>query len=517
MCVLRLVASALLLMVSVAGAEPSPIAPWEEGYAHNDEVLLRRLDYVFEGLRRTARAEPNLKDLLDQVRLHAPIESLVASNPNAWAIPSAQKQFILVESRFVNQIAALSAAGAYLTIGEDEAGIKQICSQITQIEREAKARGATPVVLVKLEGFPEFKHPPTRRALEKLSGLIADEAMVWFFLHEVGHHALGHKPIESATKSELERNVASRTREAQADRWASQTMIRLGLGLFGVDRYLVGRATIEFCLQEIGYTLDESASTHPSWHTRTITMRREFDVRKTGRGYPRAIFIPAEPHDMWVHVAAPGDDAATYLTERGRPQRAASEWHGQSVTVYARTQKGGRVELNISDASLGIMKIVLTEFDATNKWAGNSPPLFSIQFNPRFLDWIEVVPGVHVGDLREQNEQDGFRSDLRAVGAPEAVINEVLAANRTYRASEAAIVIAFMKGQVAASQLAARFAPVSAEYESRLVALLGVDGYDRLRKRIDGNPLSKWAPGKDGEYYRKLEDAMLRRNFERQK
>lgn len=504
-----LVVSTLLVLSLAAGAAPADVAPWEEGQPQN-AFLLRRLSFVLEGLRSTAAADPALKNVLDRIRLRAPEASLFETMPNAYALADAGQRLILIESRFVNQIAALSAAGAYITVAEYAAGRAEICRQLAATDRDAKRKGVIPVFTIRLETVPQFAHPPTRRALEKLTGLLADESMVWFLLHEAGHHLRGHAPNMSETKAD------SRARETDADRWASQTMSKLGFGLFGPYRYLAGLAIVEGCLRQLGYLDDESESTHPSWLRRAVTMSNEFNVRKTGWGYPRVIYVPAEPADLWLHIARRGDDASTYVTEGGyRSLRAASQWEGASVTVYTREQTGGRIEMRVPDANLALVDLVYTQFDAANRQVRPPQTLFAIQFNPTVMDWMEVAPGLRMGDVRRQGKHGRFREHLRAAGAPEGVIEAAIAAQRRYEADEAAIVVAYMKGQLRFAELEQRYAPIYTAYERKLVELLGADGLARLRQVVQSDPLSKWAPGQDAAYYRKLEDELLNYNFDR--
>jgi hypothetical protein len=501
------IAVVLLVFSATATAAPSDIPPWEEGY-ERDAFLQRRLSYVLEGLRFTARSDPALKDVLERIRLRTPTRSLQEAFPNAYAIPGANTKFILIESRFAGQIAALSAAGAYLTM-MGVAGEAPICRQLLLTASDAKDRGTQPVFTIQLEKFPESADPPTRRGLEKLMGLISDEALLWFLLHETGHQALAHEP------KTLERKADSRAREAEADRWASQTMTRLGFGLFGIHRYLVGRATVDRCLAGFGYAQDEKQSTHPSWLQRAGTMRSEFGVTRTGPGFPRAIFVPAMPVDLWLHVARPGDDAQTYVTEMGQgPVRAASEWQGNSVTIYSRTKANGRIEIRLLDALLGVLPITVTEFDAANQRIG-SASLFAIQANPAFIDWMEVSPGVRVGDVRRADPDESFKKNLRAAGASDAAIDQVIPAFRQYRKAEAAIVIGYMKGQIPSRELESRFSPVAAAYKDKLLAVLGAERYARVRQIVESDPNIKWAPGQDAAHYRKLEQQLLQYNFDR--
>jgi hypothetical protein len=504
-------AAALSLFAVFTSAAPGATEPWEENQPQ-DAFLMRRLSFVLDGLRSTARADPGLARILERVRLRAPNKSLVESMPNAYAFPGGDKRFILIESRFVDQIAALSAAGAYMIVAEYQKGKSEICRQLAATDRAAKRQGAVPVFTVRLESLPEFVHPPTRRAAEKLRGLLADESMVWFLLHEAGHHALGHKPSAFLPKAD------SRAQESAADRWASQTMKRLGLGLFGPYRYLIGLAIIEGCLQDLGYPLDEMQSTHPSWLRRAVTMRREFDTTSTGSGYPRVVYVPAEPVDFWLHIAPPGQDASTYVTEGTyRRIRAASEWQGAAVTVYTRTQAGRRLELRIANANLALFEIDYAEFDASTRRAKSRLSLFAIQFNPTFIDWMEIAPGLRIGDVRRQGKYGRLSEHLRAAGAPEGVIDAVLAAQRQYDSEEAAIVVAYMKGQLQSSELEARYTPVYSAYEKKLLALLGPDGLARLRNLVQRDPIQKWGTGQAPEFLQKLEDELLNYNFDRAK
>jgi hypothetical protein len=108
------VASLVLTGAPAVSANPSSVPPWEEGYAR-DETLLRRLAFVMKGLRTTASSDPKLKNVLDRIRVRTPTTSMADTFPTVYAIPAADKKFVVIESRFANQIGALAAAGAHLS------------------------------------------------------------------------------------------------------------------------------------------------------------------------------------------------------------------------------------------------------------------------------------------------------------------------------------------------------------------------------------------------------------------
>jgi len=245
-------------------------------------------------------------------------------------------------------------------------------------------------------------------------------------------------------------------------------------------------------------------------------MRSEFDVTKSGQGFPRIFWAPGMDSDIWIFFVQSGDDVTTYVTGIGNDSfLAASEWKGESVTVYKRTPNGGRVELKIPDARQAIPDVVLAEFDAENRLVG-SDPLIVIQPNAGFMGWLEVAPGLRLDDLFRLYSQDLFKKSLWAAGASDAAISEVIAANRTYQSAKDKNVSRYVKGQISLDKLDQQMDPVSAAYQNKLVALLGADGYARLRKITESDPLiSKWGSGQNAEYYRMQGDDILEYNIRR--
>jgi len=484
-------------------------------------------------LRSVARKEPDLSYLLERTRLRTPTESAAKESPNAYAVPGIDERFIIIESRFVGQIAALSAAGAYLAwadkitryqnmVGATEGVRAQICAQLARTDHDAKENGIKPVFTIKLDEFPESADPPTRRFLQALMGEITDQAMVWFLLHEVGHLARGDKRVPGEPK------VDSRNREVGADRWASQTMTRLGFGLFGPEQYLLGRAVVDKCLASLGYVEAEIESTHPSWGTREFNMRTEFDVYSAGAASigNREFYFPAdgrnhEEMDIFVFLRQPLPYGGIYISRGMVSQQyhhipAAFEYRGKSITAFLRGEGGGRIELRIPDVDEPISIMSQTTFDAMNRQTGVPVLGPALQSNSKKLDWLEVVPGIRFGDLLYA-QREVFRKSLVAVGAPAEIIPSILGALSEDEPAMVAIDLAYTKGELSREELDARGKALDIKHTQKLVALLGADRYARFVEIVKGDPvLSKWAPGgrliDSPDYYRKLEDELIQQN-----
>jgi hypothetical protein len=505
----HLIAAIVLALISGSAlADPGYVPPWQENY-QRDEFLLRRLSYVLERLIELTRGEPQLNAALRRMSLRTPILSDDESSPNAYALPSKDKAYVLFESRFAGQIRAISEASAYLALFQTDAAIDAVCAQLEADEVDARKRGAAPVFATELERFPQSTNPGVMRAMRLLAAMIADEAMVWFLLHEAGHHVLDHHPTGNLADN--------RILEAEADRWASQTTQRLGFGLFGAERFLNGRAVIEACLEELGHPISVPDSTHPSWLARTRAVRKEFDVVHTGRGTLRMFVLPGPANDWWFHIPESGQDGPSRITLDHESMRAAEEWQGNQLTVYARTPADDRVVFRVEDGFRALMIVSRTSYDSANRLIGKPSKFLGIQMNPAIIEWMEVEPGVRIAEIHAKSANERLADALRAVGLGELSLAAVVKASEEFRATERKLRFEFVKGTLSKQAAREEYERAKETYRLTRVANMQPGQQAALEKRILADPFTKWSEGKDGEYYKNLVQELIERNYREDK
>jgi hypothetical protein len=509
----------ILVLAFSAAAAASPLPGLSDATVVESQqpALLRRLAYTLQGLRHSAQSDPALRDVLSRMRLEVPLESQLASFPNAYAMPGDDQSVIRFETDFARQLTGLSSAGAYLDLaqwaGDEPSAREQLCAILRAKERQATHAERRLVIGIDLSKLPQAEVPETLRALQQLRMSVMDDVLAWFLLHEAGHHVSRHRSVRG------EPLVDSRRREAEADAFASRTMLKLGFGLHRVERFLAGMAAIDACVAPLGYGTDEASSTHPSWATRAISMRRGFDVSGVGDGYPRLFYIPSQPMNIALLVAGPGHDSESRVIqtgESGQPPQggmAASQWRGTTVTVYVRSGDDNRVEFQIADAHAPIADIVQRRIDPAGHPIGLPVTLPGIQLSPQHMGWLEVAPGVLSGDLRSGGVQGLLRSILTTAGIPPATGEMVLAAAETLRVAQSNTVVQYMKGTLSAAETAIRLRTFSAAYARQYNQLLDAAQRERVSQVVDNHALRRWAPGQPITAYDDVTREMAERNW----
>jgi hypothetical protein len=197
----------------------------------------------------------------------------------------------------------------------------------------------------------------------------------------------------------------------------------------------------------------------------------------------------------------------------------AAEWRGKSVTVYVREVSGGRSEFLIKNVNEALGISIISNFDATNRQIMSPFAGMAIQINPTTLDWLEVMPNIHMRDLTDND--DFFRKKLEAVGAPAEAIPSILVALEEDNPATVAVQLAYMKGELSYGEMVERLKSINANHERKLVKLLGAHRLTRFIDAVKSDPvISRYLSTgsletEDPDHHRKLEEEMLNHNWSR--
>src|SRR5262249_50223513 len=142
--------------------------------------------------------------------------------------------------------------------------------------------------------------------------------------------------------------------------------------------------------------------------------------------------------------------------------------------------------------------IFQVEFDRDNRQVGSVITLWGFQTDPIYLHWLEITPGRTFGDLGSETKYSFMIRHLQGVGTPATTIPKVLQAGEEYSAAQAALSVAYFKGELAFPDLRSRLTTLNDRYRDRLVGLLGPERYEQFLQSIERDPLNAWQrPGAD--------------------
>ena len=247
------------------------------------EVMLQP---VVDALRLRTRDNAEIQGLLGKVTVAASPRLLGKGNASASGI---QRPLVAVDMSLVNEVNSLAKLNVVQIMG---------LAKAREIHREAGFRYGQALGAAIKAGtpLPEFVFDPKdyltdRLELETvrvLSVNLGESTLAWVVLHELGHHVLGH------TKRKPKDLAESRADELRADTWAFTEMQRIGTPLFGANRFMLARATMETVEQMFGAVPEEALSTHPTWSRRQAELVRQFDVAR----------MPPEPQRMFSSVVS---------------------------------------------------------------------------------------------------------------------------------------------------------------------------------------------------------------------
>jgi hypothetical protein len=508
----RRIAVVLIAVISFCGFMVTNASAIDEAqrsvYSMLSSYILHRVPTVLENLRESARSDETLNPLLSRIKINAPVEC-AKLYPNAYAFESGDSNFIRFEAKFLGLIALDAAFGTIYATGwsnaDDyfdascrayQASYKTSLNQSSKEPPHYNFDYAT--YLGKDTYFTAFA--------STLSLVVFDGALVWFLLHEAGHHALGHKPEEEPDRQKDFQKFAkyladSRKKEEEADKWASASMQKLGYSLFGIVHYLQGKACTEACLKPLNLTIPENQSTHPSYRARYSSMKKEFDVFQSPQKRAYAtVYVPFRADNEIIRhgfFTVPNKNSSLLnfvglgtlnLSSNTRSVwRGACEWRNNTVHMYFRMpNEKERTEYVIRDASRARNVMNILTYDSNNQLISEASEwsfiVDSIWENVKFGDRTG-------GDNRKDLETGDFLArHLRKVGAPETAIKGVLKAFVEQNAAEKNILLAYGKGQISDATHNDRLTTIYKKYERDCESYLGKERAGRFFKSIENDP-----------------------------
>jgi hypothetical protein len=485
--------------------------------------ILKRVPLIIDDLRRAAGTNEKLKPLLERLRVRATEESDYELYPNAYAKPGKDIDLIVIEAPFLGVIGGQASVGALFATGWPNANdfFDLFCRDFKASYKQSSKEPSKEVkyYLFDLDKYLHAKKTYYRVLIDRLYAMVADDTLIWYFLHEAGHHALRHQP-EVSSNDESRRK--SRQKEEEADRWASSTMQELGYSLFGISHYLYGRAMSEKCLTELGLITPENQSTHPSYSSRFSNMKREFDITRAQGKCDLRVFMPfvsaaKEPKSIYLTVPSKTSKGYRVMIDNQSDnflQGGVCEWNGNTINIYARTFLG-RIEFVIPDGSRVHNKIVRREYGLLNQLLSNNV-WRSYQLNASF-EFLKVAGGFRLSDIAEDmKSHEWIAKHLRKVGTPEASVRKILQAIEEKETAEKDMVVAFHKGQIDWATSEARFAPVYEKYKRNWDMYVGKERYNLFLESIRNDPLwplmQQSKPG-SGTDHKQFEKKIFEKNF----
>ncbi len=480
----------------------------------------RRLDTLLKQLREAARErnDAQLSAVLQRVRIAIPSASLAEQFPNAYAIPTIDAAWVVVEAGFIQQVGAFAELGALVAMRfYGELAEKGYVDTFTRFCDDYERR-YTSAVRNKLQPpgyrfrFEDFlpRNDPRNSAhyilADKLAGITWDNTVVWTVLHEVGHHVLGH-----ARRADP---AASQRQELQADSWAFSRMRQLGYSIFGVGQYFGARNVTDNCFSRMTPRVDEKTSTHPTWRVREDMLYRDFDVGAAADNEMRIVQFPIvlQSGVTLQTLTFPGPGSNEYnasIVQGGKIALGGTEWSGKTATVFVRENAGGRLEFIVTDATRVTPQVKQRMYDPQNRYLGEIG-MDAIQMSPVDLDWIEM-PSMRFSDARERLRGNNLvRLLLRKTGASEAAVNMASQAIEEHSSRFRASHMQFLKGRIDVDQFKRALDAEDARHRDRMLAILGPERH-RALTQYSTQELNRWMPPANGADT--WEKELLDRNF----
>lgn len=495
---------------------------WSSGVSINYDYKL--LAEVLTQLRAksTERGDEELNELLQKVRIVVPLKSLIEEYPGAYALPpdpTNQEHLVLIESRWLNQVAGFAELGALYALpwyGDPWPSFandifNQFCQRYQAIYKEAVQKNQPlPVYQFDFEDFFSRSNPEFGvdfLIFDKLSGVVLTNTWVWTVLHEVGHHALKHTSTLDAS------NQASRQRELAADKWAFNRMKDLGYSFIGVGSYLVARAMTDFCFGQLGLVVIEGNSTHPTWEKRDTALRINFDVFAVPPQEIHIFCIPMGiPEPVLTTITIPGSNSPecdATIIQRNQVLYGMVEWEGKTATVYAREAAGGRVEFIVKDAMDVAPFIEQRIYDQDNLLV-QTLNLPAVPQEVVGFDFLEIGC-VKFSDIRKRiTEQNLMVEHLQRVRASESAIRQALALSVQFNDERRFFGLQYVKGNINFTALTEQIQKKASIYEKGLIKILGEDRYRAFVKAY-GDEVKKFTPPMTG--VDAWEDKLFKENF----
>jgi hypothetical protein len=456
------------------------------------------LQPVVEALRLRSQGDSQLQALLRKLTLAA--RPRVFERGNAAAL-LAGKAFVTVDLSLINEVNAVSKLLVFDLLHLEKGG--DIGHQVgfkygQDLAAAMQAGGPRP----QLEFHPEkyLSDPLQLTTVRKIAVHIGQQAFAWVVLHEVAHHVLGHTARAPANLAE------SRADELAADRWALETMKRLGLPLWGAHKFLQARAGLEQVERMVGAVPEESLSDHPSWARRAEETGKRFDVeampteqsllmfmgvvewREPGRPPRVTTFMLGTQHGcaardgVFVGVIKIGDEKSTAICEqRGRQiwfyQRgpdARSEFVLEQPTAFVSPVKMRNIALNNGRDG----QVVESSFEAI--WVSLAFSLSEVSIGQLTIDAIAQTSALTIP-----------RRMLDSLNVAPAARDAALSQMMQCLTDQRQLALGYVRNQTTLVDYEARVATARTSCAAALSDRLGADVYARFEAGLLADPLVK--------------------------
>lgn len=514
----------IIIVIGSSIALSAPMSPSPQNTSITKKWSHKMVAGVLMQLRDAAKRQGKYKllALLNKTRISVPNKSLVKHSPNAYAYPGENnKKWIMIEERWMKQVAGFSELSALFAIAEANWGFKKQFHDFyrdycRRFQNEYRVRSSTNRSLIYQFRIGDYYsrtdnvNSGVYATFDKVSGVTFVNTIVWTVLHEMGHHALKH------TEKDEHRNSVRRKDELAADSWAFKRMQELGYSLYPVGAFFLGRDWSENCFRDLGLVGEEADRTHPFWYNRGTPLFENFDWRKAANQLSRIYFVPLgltngeSTYYVFSISAQSRNTPQATIIQFGRTIPAIVEWKNNEVFIYVRDADRGRYEYTFKNPLNAMVSVEERHYNAQNKLVGKVD-LEAIQQDTATFDFI-TTNGIRFGDIRARAESgDSWKRHLRTLGVSEASSVKARARRDRYTDVKNQLDTKYMKGGPSIANYEQRLTKIVNQYEADLIKILGADSYQRLHDAVTGE-VNSYAPFLL-ELDQKWEEKLFKENF----
>ncbi len=481
------VAAAIALVLALGSSNPASAQPtaWRASPSSPEDLAeVARTEWlapVLENLRRSAHEDPQLAELLREVRLWTLTTPRVEWGPNAVATTQAGAPMIYVDLVFLNEIFATAEVAGVALTGRDEAG------DILYQWGENYGKSVGHAVVNRLPApTPSFDihsaigDPGLRVMSERMAWEVFFSTAAWIVLHEVAHHRLEHLRRDPTSKGE------ARKWETEADLWAAGQIEELGYGLAPVHASLGTLEVMQTIRALGGLVPPESASDHPHWSTRRKELERQFDVEAPPRGTILAVlnFIGDDQGrfhavETWI-PRRPDLEGHLFAVQSGAGWQPF-EWKDGRVHMYGRNAER-RTEWILEEPDELKPDITIHEVRLADGTASTSKTR-GFRVNMAWSADLDVGP-LKARDITGTSPVALFSAALRQVVAEPAVIAAAERIQLDQLQSTRGILIRYAKGELPRAE-GERLVTASAEHAGEQVeTIVGPARWQQVRDAL---------------------------------
>lgn len=514
----------ILVAVAPSIAAGSSMDPTPANTDFKARVAHKMVAGTLMQLRDLARGQgkTELLALLNRTRISVPSKSLEQQSPNAYAYSGANNQkWILIEKRWMDQVAGFADLAALFAIAEAGWGLKEqfhdiyrdYCNRFQQEFRNRPSTSQSVVYQFKITDY--YSRSDSRNAVfhityDKVAGVTFVNTIAWTVLHEMGHHALKHTSVINPGKAERRRD------ELAADWWAFEQMQLLGLSLYPVGAYFLAREWSENCFRNLGLVGNEAERTHPLWYNRGTPLFNISNWRNAADQVSRIYFVPmglagGKADYIVFSISDPSKNTPqATIIQFGRAVPAIAEWNQNSAIIYVRNTDRGRFEYTLKNPYQVMVLVEQRQYDAQNRLVG-TVELQAIQQDAATFDYL-TTGGIRFADVRARVESgDSWKRHLRNLGVSASNSAQARARRDRYTVAKNELDTTYMKGNLTVADYIQRMTQVGNQYKADLTRILGATPYQQLYDTIvrEVNSYAPFLLNPDQNW----EENMFRENF----